>query len=267
MLYTFTDLANYLTQLGYPDATDQGFRVIRRDLTAEEKAGNIQYDTDGIYLTVGDQKYKGYMYMKYYNITQYGYPKFHITNCKTILEQKDRGQFDNKYFWHNSNTVSIQDRTTGEDHNNVNLELCLNCRRQSMISEYNTTDGFFSLLDQQEQEDINEEIEIDMFGYVRNWQKISRAYKTDKDYTCEHCTIRMEVPYDKRYIHAHHRNGDKLNNHRANLQCLCVLCHSHSDETHIQNFQVRRMQREKISFVNKYRSLLEALGNPYINQL
>ena len=49
MLYTFENLAARLTELGYPEATESGFRVIRRDLTQEEQAGNIDFRDDGIY--------------------------------------------------------------------------------------------------------------------------------------------------------------------------------------------------------------------------
>jgi hypothetical protein len=266
MLYTFSNLAKFLTELGFPEATEQGFKVIRKDLTAEEKAGNLEYEVGGIYLTVGYQKYKGYMYMKYYNIVQFGFPKFHITNCKTILEQRSRGKFDSQYFWHNSNTVSIQDRNTGEEHKDVTLELCWNCRRQSNISEYNSTAGFFKSLGRQEHEMTNPEIEVDIFGYTRDWQQISKDFRRGKEFTCERCAIRMENPFDKRFIHVHHRNGDKLNNRKANLQCLCILCHSHIDDTHVGNFQKRRIQADIKAFVSRYRDNLRELGNPYVNQ-
>src|SRR6218665_3820678 len=104
MLYTFENLANKLTQLGYPAAIEGGFRVIKRDFTQEENAGNIQFKEDGMYLVVDGIEYKGYMYMKNYDITSYGLPKFHITNCQTIIDQRSKGRFDGKYFWHNSDT-------------------------------------------------------------------------------------------------------------------------------------------------------------------
>lgn len=266
MLYTFTNLANRLTELGYPEASEQGFRIIRRDLTLEEQAGNLQYNEDGIYLTIDGQSYKGYMYLKYADITRYGYPKFHITNCQVVLGQRASGRFDGRYFWHNSNTVSVEDRATGIEHENITLGLCGYCRGQSNITEYNDTEGFFNLLDLQEQDDLNQEFEVDIFGYTRDWQRISREYKKEKEYTCERCTMKIETPSDKRFIHVHHRNGDKLNNRRTNLECLCILCHSHTDATHIHNFERRRLQADINSFVSKYRDALEQCGNQLVNQ-
>jgi hypothetical protein len=265
MLYLFSNLAQRLTQLGYPEPTESGFRVIRRDLTQEEQAGNIEFGDDGIYLRIDGQAHKGYMYLKYPNVGRFGFPKFHITNCQTVLEQRARGQFDGRYFWHNSNEVTIEDRTNGIVHENINLVLCNFCRNQSSILEYTDTQGFFSLLDQQEQEVINEEVEIDIFGYTLDWQQISREFRKEKDYTCESCRIRIDQPIDRRFMHVHHKSGNKLNNRRSNLECLCVLCHANKDSTHQHNFESRRMQGDIRSFMEKYREQLEELGNEYLD--
>lgn len=266
MLYTFENLAARLTQLGFPEATESGFRVIRRDLTQEEQAGNVQFREDGIYLTIDGQEYKGYMYLKYPNVNRFGIPKFHITNCQTVLDQRANERFDGRYFWHNSNTVTIEDRTNGQVHENINLILCNYCRHQSDISEYSDTQGFFSLLDKQEQEDINQEYEVDIFGYTLDWQQISREYRKEKNYTCECCRIMIDIPADRRFIHVHHKNGKKVNNRRNNLECVCVLCHAHKDKTHEHNFERRRMQADIKAFIEKYKDKLNQLGNEYLDE-
>jgi hypothetical protein len=265
MLYTFSNLANRLSKLGYPEPTESGFRVIRRDLTQEEQAGNIDFRDDGIYLTIDGQEYRGYMYLKYPDVERFDFPKFHITNCQTVLGQRSRGQFDGRYFWHNSNTVTIEDRANGQVHENTNLDLCGYCRNQSSIIDYSDTEGFFSFLDQQEQENFNEEVEVDIFGYTLDWQQLSREFRKEKEYTCESCGIKVENPSDRRFIHVHHKNGNKLNNRRNNLECVCVLCHANKDATHEQNFESRRMQSAIRAFKEKYREKLEELGNEYLN--
>ena len=267
MLYIFSNLAQWLTQLGYPESTDTGFRIIRRDLTQEEQAGNIDFKEDSIYLKIDGQEYKGYMYLKYADINRYGLPKFHVTNCQTILEQRASGRFDGRYFWHNSSTVNIEDRNTGQIHENMALTLCSYCRNKSLITNYSDTQGFHNLLDQQEQTDINQEFEVDIFGYTLDWQQISREFRKEKEYICEHCTIRIDAPGDRRFIHVHHKSGNKLNNRRSNLECLCVLCHANKDANHQQNFERRRMQGEIRTFVSKYRSELNRIENPYVNSV
>ncbi len=266
MLYTFENLANRLTELGYPESTETGFRIIKRDFTAEEQAGNISFKGDGIYLTIDGQILKGYMYLKFPIINFDGYPKFpkfHIIDCVTIKEQKQKGNFDNRYFWHNSNTVDLKDRNDGTVYENVTLELCRWCENTLGVN-YSTTQDFFNLLDMQEQDDINEELEVDIFGYTLDWQQISREYRKEKNYTCENCGITPDTPADKRFFHVHHKNGNKTNNKRSNLECLCILCHANEDSRHEHNFDTRRMQREVNGFVSKYREKLLRLGSKFI---
>ena len=268
MLYAFQNLSNKLTQLGYPEGTESGFRVIRRDLTQEEQAGNIDFRNHGVYLTIDGQEYKGYMYIKHPFIVNYGnkFTKFHVTNCEVIQEQRAKGKFANKYYWHNSNLVDLTDTQTGDEFMQVSLELCLKCKFQLNISEYSDTQGFFSLLDQQEQEDINQEYEVDIFGYTLHWQKISREFRQEKEYICESCGIMIEIPGDRRYIHVHHKSGNKLNNRRNNLESLCVLCHAHKDKAHEHNFERRRMQADIKAFIEKYRDKLKELNNKYLDR-
>lgn len=260
MLYSFENLSNRLTELGYPGASETGFRIIRKDFTVEEHAGNISFRDDGIYLTIDGEEHKGYMYLKFPDIEKYGLPKFHIVNCQTVVEQRAKGMFDNRYYWHNSNTVTLKDRSTNVVHENVALGLCGRCDMQVNVN-FSNTEEFFNLLDRQEQENLDEEFEVDIFGYVLDWQQLSTEYRREKNYTCENCGISPDAPADRRFFHVHHKNGNKLNNRRANLECLCVLCHANKDIHHEHNFA---RSREKNSFIQKFRKKLVAIGNKYI---
>lgn len=271
MLYSFEKLKNKLSELGYPESNVSGFRVIKRDFTQEEKAGNIFFKEDRIFLKIDGKEYKGYMYLKYPDIERFDFPKFHITNCQTIRTQKSSinngiNNFDNRYFWHNSNVVNLEDRETKKKYENQQLQLCGFCKREADISDFDNTEGFFNLLDQQEQEYMNEKIEVDIFGYKLDWQKISKAYKIEKQYTCESCNIIIEKPIDRRYIHVHHKSGNKLNNARNNLECLCILCHANQDDKHVHNFEKKRMQIDIESFLVKYKVDLIRLQNRYLSK-
>ena len=37
-------------------------------------------------------------------------------------------------------------------------------------------------------------------------------------------------------MHVHHKNGKKADNKEANLQCLCIDCHSKVDNTHKEHW-------------------------------
>lgn len=270
MLYNFIDKINssqsktlneYLDEQNYVQVVGVGFQVIRKDLTQEENAGNISYRNDGVYLNVNGQEFKGYIYLKYkVRISQYGYPKFHIKKCGPLETAIQNGDFLGRYYWHNSNTVSIEDRPSGHIHKDINLELCGYCRSHNSPS---STQEFYTELEENDELNQEEDIEVDIFGYVREWHRISQQYKTKKNYTCEKCNIQM-LGIDKRYIHTDHKNGDKTRNIESNFECLCILCHCYKDEKHRQNFGKRKMKRELLVFVNKYKTELQDLQNRYL---
>lgn len=271
MLYNFIDKINssqsktlndYLDEQNYVQITGVGFQVIRRDLTQEENAGNISYRQDGVYLTVNGQEYKGYISLKFkVQIAKYGYPKFHIKKCGTLETSIQNGDFLGRYYWHNSNKVSIEDRPSGRIHEDINLELCGYCRSYNSPS---STQEFYNELEENDELNQEEDIEVDIFGYVREWQRISQQYKTKKDYTCEKCNIQM-TGIDKRYIHTDHKNGDKTRNVESNFECLCILCHCYKDEQHRQNFGKKRMKRELTAFVDKFKTELQNLQNRHLD--
>lgn len=266
MLYTFSKLAQKLTQLGYPEAIESGFRSIRVDFNAETfkkavREGKIRFSEDGIYLTHEGKEWKGYMYMPTYRIKQYNsMPRFHLTRCEKIQELFTIG-YGFYYKWSNNKLNDITDRDTHQIYENQKLQLCSHC--QSSINGIRNTEDFFETLETEEEQEI-ENVEVDIFGYTLNWEKISRAYRKEKEYTCENCGIKIENSYDKRFIHTHHKNGNKLINRKDNLECLCVLCHAKTDERHEQNFNKKRMQSEVKTFVYKYRQQLTEIGNKYL---
>lgn len=262
-LYDFKKLSEKLDSLNFPEVTESRFEIVRKDFSEEEQKGNITFNDDGIYLNIKGVEHKGYMYIKVADVEQYGFPKFHISNCQTIIQQQRQNMFHGHYYWSNSNIVDVLQRGTSTIHKDVILDLCGNCRKAAGITGYNHTQGFFDLLDIQDNGPIND-TELDIFGYVKEWQQISKKFRIENEFTCDICSIKIENKFDQRYIQVHHRNGNKLINNRDNLQCLCTLCHSNIDERHITNFQKKISVHEIESFVEKYREILIQIDNPYI---
>lgn len=267
MLYNFSNLKKKLIQLGYPETTESGFRSIRVDFNTETfksavREGKIRFSDDGIYLTHEGKEWKGYMYMPTYRVKHYknSIPKFHLTRCSKIEELFTSG-YGFYYKWSNNKLNDITDRDTHQVYENQKLHLCSHCQ-ESIIGIINTED-FFKTLETEEVQEIVD-VKVDIFGYTLDWEKRSRAYRKEKEYTCEKCGIKIENSYDKRFIHTHHKNGNKLINRKDNLECLCVLCHANTDEKHEQNFNKKRMQSEVKTFVDKYRQQLTEIGNEYI---
>jgi hypothetical protein len=276
-LYKFENAHKFLDTIGVPRLKKYANNVVvdKIDFTKQEKQGNIEWGEDGVYLNINGNYHRGFMYIKQPNIQKYGYPKFHLFECKAIEEQRLNGRFHNYYFWSNSPTVTLTDRATGKKIENVVLDLCYNCKKilEKKTGEYiSNTNDFHNLLELNDTKIKNgdKEQETDIFNRPFNWRAISRAYREEQNYTCEECGFGgelLENNYDKRYIHVHHINPyDLTNTHRDNLKSVCILCHYYQDEHHQSNFEKIRMKRQLLNFIKKYKRKLIEIGNPYIEQ-
>lgn len=269
MLYKFEILDRKLDEWGFPILKGvSGFQIIKGiDFEEAYKSGSISFEDDGIYLEYEGKKYRGYMFIQEAYITYNGepakFPKFHLLKCRTIQEFIDSGRFKQRYEWSNSDVNNLIDKQTRTKYNDIKLELCSYCK-SDYFEEIEDTQDFFDSLDKSVIEEDN--IEVDIFGYTRDWQKISKAYRTKKNYTCESCGIKIDSLIDRRYLHTHHKNGDKTNNRESNLECLCILCHSFKDIKHEENFDKKRMLNEIKTFVKTYRTELVKINNPYLKR-
>lgn len=176
--------------------------------------------------------YKKAFYFEYKG--QKNTPKFHVCQC-TAIDNYGR----EAYRFANAEPIKVFSKNEKKEVNVNGLELCGFCCNLLLEDERyritNSTD-FVDIL--KEVGDVQEPtlVELDFYGYVKDWEQISLAYRTKKNFTCERCGIQIDDPFDRSFIHTHHRNGDKTDNRELNLECLCIKCHSEIDEVHEQNF-------------------------------
>jgi hypothetical protein len=266
MLYQFQQLGEKLTEWGFPPIHfESDYEVIPpTDFSIAYMAGEIKFRPDGIYLTHNGKECKVYMYLTKSYISRFGnHPKFHLTKCRTIQEFIDNNEFEENYSLANSNIVDLVDDTTGIEYNDITLRFCENCRKK-IRTWISTTDDFFNSLDRPEIRTMPT-IETDIFGYTKDWQFISKEYRRSIDYTCESCGIKSVNNFDNRYWHVHHKDGNKMNNQKTNLECLCILCHSYQDIRHKENFDKERMKKKLDVFATQYRNELKKINNQYLN--
>ncbi|MBV6641036.1 MAG: HNH endonuclease [Cyclobacteriaceae bacterium] len=258
-LYKFINLSDYLDSIGIPPIEGKSSWKVIKGIDFEEayKAGKISFEEDGIYLNYEGSKYRGYMFIKTPYIDRYGsYPRFHLTRCEVIQEFIDSGRFNSRYEWSNSNVNDLIDKTTGRLYNDEILDYCSKCKSE-LLGTINNTSDFHDLL--RETNQIEDEVTVDIFGYIRGWKKISKAYRERQGYECENCGITPREAMHRRYWHVHHLK-DKSDNNINSLQCLCILCHSKSNETHEKNFNTRANQRELTNFIKLYKEELRKRG-------
>lgn len=255
----FPRLKKELRKLGYVIGSAQPYVPIKNvdvDLGRSIQSGEIEICNKGIFWLDEDtgEKHQIFLYKKDYDMERYGKPRFHICNC-TALQTIG----SNKYRRANTGTVSVWDRSQNKNVEVSNLPLCKYCLellREENILNYGrsmTSDEFEQILRESSDDSVNnKEQDVDLEGYLWKWQKISEAYRTKKNYTCEICGITPKSKFDRQYIHVHHKDGNKTNNKESNLQCVCILCHSNMNTKHKLNFSKGANRVMLDSFKKKY---------------
>ena len=238
-IFDFAPLKAFLESRGIKVGKSQPYEPIDPGVITRQavESGDIEFQDDGIYVKdrVTGNRHQVFLYLNSYNMAAYGKPRYHICRCSTIEEFIASGQFS-RYTRANTDPVPVYDRSAGRKVMVANLPLCRNCL--SKIREYgsiSSTDFVEILKRANEDYDNNEgEVEVDIFGYTKDWEAISRAYRTKQDFTCEACGLHIENELDRMYLHTHHINGNKIDNRERNLRCLCVRCHANVDANHLQ---------------------------------
>lgn len=255
-IYDFQRLKNYLTKHGFVVRNGGAWKkVTPAEVTPEElRKGNLRFDQKGIFITDENGKeHQVFLYKRDYHLIEYGKPRFHICRCRTIDEFINSGGFRDHYMRTNTDPVIVANMDDGYNYEEVDrLPLCRNC--YSLIRDYgaNITSEEFSEILKQVNKAHEQEEETDLFGYTRDWELISREYREEHEYTCEECGLKIDNAYDRIYIHVHHINGDKLNNNKNNLKCLCLYCHANVDEWHFQRLTTKANKYAYADFMEKY---------------
>lgn len=257
-IYDFHSLRRFLEENGYHVGEATGFQTVVEVFKPEEeiKNGKMKFRNDGIFVIKEDgTKHQVFIYKYDYWLHRYGEqkPRFHICKCSIIENFMTSGNFDGHYVRANVDPVPVLSKESGQIEEIAGLPLCQNCiAKMGNVTGISSTEFAKLLREAMGEQETPKTHEVDIFGYTKDWEQISKKYREKHDYTCEECGIRIEG-FDREYIHTHHIDGNKLNNKEKNLKCLCYYCHANVDEHHHQRLTSGAGQRMYDYFFNKYK--------------
>lgn len=253
-IYDFPKLKDALIKRGYRIGKAEPWRKIDSE-EVSLREGNLECSDEGIFLTDEDGiKRQIYLYKRRYRLEQYGEPRFHICKCQ-IIDQFLIGRDIPQYRRANTSSVKVLDIDNDNEEVEVSdLPLCKFCAAivyGNRNYDMNTSEFAEILRNAAEVDDVYTNTEVDINGYVKDWQMISSEFRKQYNYTCEKCGVQV-TPFESEFMHVHHKNKNKTDNRPSNLQCLCIKCHSEIDATHIHNFSTKSQRLLIKLFMEKY---------------
>ena len=244
-IYEFPLFKDALRRKGIEVGETGGYKIVRpADVIFKNGRGNVDFQDDkgnkGIFIKDSDNHFhQVFMYKRDYHLDRFGKPRFHICKCQVIQGFINSGGFREHYRYANTQKVDVLNMDNNNSKEVVDdLPLCSFCAEimKRQFQSDMTSDDFVEVLKAAGEATEEESKEVDIFGYVKEWPKISEAKRELENYTCEQCGYQANNAFDRRFIQVHHIDGNKLNNKKENLKCLCIRCHANVDQRHKQNF-------------------------------
>jgi 5-methylcytosine-specific restriction endonuclease McrA len=256
-IFDFAPLKQFLTERGYIIGTRSAYEpfVPEEVQAADVTSGKMDFRDDGIFV-IDDNgvEHQVFLYKKDYRLKTYGKPRFHICKCQVIDDFINRGRFKEHYVRANTDTVPVVDLDNDSVTKQIkDLPLCRYCQKKISEDYGKTSSDFVEMLKSaKDSEQPEENLELDIFGYTKNWPEISLAIREKHNYTCENCGLHLDDAYARYYMQVHHQDGNKLNNSESNLKCLCLRCHAAVDANHTKKLTTNANGIMYRDFIERY---------------
>lgn len=164
-------------------------------------------------------------------------PKYHLSNCRTLVEMRQKNRFDRYHISRNPDgnfKVHLDGREQFSS-----LEVCWHClenlnfknfksasqaRKKSQRASFKIAE-FLAEYDSQHPQLPAHTVETAPPNeYSLDWDIIRKKKKEAVSWVCEKCKI--DLTAYRSFLHVHHQNGLKYDNSPSNLEALCVECHA-----------------------------------------
>jgi hypothetical protein len=235
---SFTDAAAPLRPIQLPE--------VQRELA--EQGVDIDFDEVEI-LSDGTLGYKGFRVLLYIrDVADYGdrefLPKFHLSFCRTLETMQQNNRWERYVVANRDDGMFAVNISKGGASRATKLALsvCQNCLSRVAWEGFSYSDAKprrLAAVKQFSLKSFFERYPKDLLSvrpsytadtaprneYPPNWNAIAESIKRERHWVCEQCTL-MLTGMDSRYLHLHHRNGQKNDCSRHNLEVLCLGCHA-----------------------------------------
>jgi hypothetical protein len=201
-------------------------------------------------------------------------PRFHVSNCDKLQEMRANNRFE-RYVVATRDTGVFQINlksynSSAFEKSDKSLNVCQLClaklnwegfrqlggdrsRRRGSVANFKLQ-NFFKVYPQNvmSYEPKHDEIGAPLNDYGPEFRLVADRLKRERGYRCDECGD--DLSELKRFLHAHHKNGQQYDNSDANIAILCVIDHAeqynHGHVKHTANYR----EYERLLLLAKRRS-------------